>query len=183
MNDTAFIAALESGSLPKQLMNHAAHLRLALIYRGEPEKAREVLLKYVDKVGAHVKYNETLTWFWLKAVNAHEGDLAALLRTPLADTNLPMRHWSPELLWSDAARQLDCLAVQRLPLEQRCGDAVQSGLVLHQEQLGPGVLLGDDLADLGVDLDRRGLGEVARPLRELAAEEHLALLLAEGQRP
>jgi len=63
-----------------------------------------VLLKYVDKVGAHVKYNETLTWFWLKAVNAHEGDLAALLRTPLADTNLPMRHWSPELLWSDAAR-------------------------------------------------------------------------------
>jgi len=104
MNDATFVAALESGSLPKELMNHAAHLRLALIYRGEPEKAREVLLRYVDKVGAHVKYNETLTWFWLKAVNAHEGDLAALLETPLADTNLPMRHWSPEVLWSDAAR-------------------------------------------------------------------------------
>src|SRR2546428_13561933 len=97
MNDAAFIAALESGSLPKQLMNHAAHLRLALIYRGEPEKAREVLLKYVDKVGAHVKYNETLTWFWLKAVNAHEGDLAAPLATPPAATNLPIRHLSPEV--------------------------------------------------------------------------------------
>src|SRR2546428_11028985 len=104
MNDTAFIAALESGWLPKRLMNHAAHLRLALIYRGERERAREVLLKYVDKVGAHVKYSGTLTWFWRKAVTAPEGDLAALLRTPLADTNLPMRHWSPELLWSDAAR-------------------------------------------------------------------------------
>ena len=105
MNDAAFIDALESGSLPKEQMNHAAHLRLALIFRGAPEKAREVLLKYIDRVGAHVKYNETLTWFWLKAVNAHEGDLRELLQTPLADTNLPMRHWSPELLWSDAARE------------------------------------------------------------------------------
>ena len=104
MNDAAFIAALESGALPGDLMDHAAHIRLALIYRGEPAKARDVLRKYVQRVGAHVKYNETLTWFWLRAVNAHEGDLAALLRTPLADRNLPMRHWSPELLWSDAAR-------------------------------------------------------------------------------
>jgi hypothetical protein len=104
MDDAAFIAALESGTLPGELMDHAAHIRLALIFRGEPERARDVLRKYVHRVGAHVKYNETLTWFWLRAVNAHEGDLAALLRTPLADSNLPMRHWSPELLWSDAAR-------------------------------------------------------------------------------
>jgi hypothetical protein len=104
MNDADFIAALESGTLPKPLMDHSAHLRLALIFRGEPERAREVLLKYIERVGAQVKYNETLTWFWLRAVNAHEGDLPELLRSQLADTNLPMRHWSPELLWSDAAR-------------------------------------------------------------------------------
>jgi hypothetical protein len=104
MDDAAFVDALESGMLPGREMNHAAHLRLALLFRGRPEKAREVLLRYVDKVGAHGKYNETLTWFWLRAVNAHEGDLAALLRTPLADSKLPLRHWSPELLWSNAAR-------------------------------------------------------------------------------
>ena len=104
MDDAAFIAALESGTLPNHEMNHAAHLRLALVFRGQPEKAREVLLKYIGRVGALVKYNETLTWFWLRAVNAHEGDLASLLKTQLADTNLPLRHWSPELLWSDAAR-------------------------------------------------------------------------------
>jgi len=104
MDDAAFIDALESGTLPNHQMNHAAHLRLALIFRGEPQKAREVLFKYVQRIGAMVKYNETLTWFWLRAVNAHPGDLAALLKTSLADTNLPMRHWSPELLWSDAAR-------------------------------------------------------------------------------
>ncbi|TMA41764.1 MAG: hypothetical protein E6J82_11340 [Deltaproteobacteria bacterium] len=104
MDDAAFIDALKSGTLPNHQMNHAAHLRLALVFRGQPEKAREILLKYVVRVGAQVKYNETLTWFWLRAVNAHEGDLPALLRTQLADTNLPLRHWSPELLWSDAAR-------------------------------------------------------------------------------
>ena len=104
MDDAAFIDALESGTLPGEQMNHAAHLRLALLFRGRPEKAREVLLKYVGRVGALVKYNETLTWFWLRAVNAHEGDLRALLKTQLADTNLPLRHWSPGLLWSDAAR-------------------------------------------------------------------------------
>lgn len=104
MNDAAFIAALETGSLPGELMDHAAHIRLALIFRGEPEKARQVLRAYVQRVGAHVKYNETLTWFWLRAVNAHEGDLKTLLKTPLADTNLPLRHWSPGLLWSDEAR-------------------------------------------------------------------------------
>jgi hypothetical protein len=104
MTDAEFIAALESGTLPKDLMDHAAHLRLALIFRGEPERAREVLLRYIERVGAQVKYNETLTWFWLRAVNAHEGNLRELLQSQLADTNLPMRHWSPELLWSDAAR-------------------------------------------------------------------------------
>jgi hypothetical protein len=106
MSDQDFIAALESGTLPTHLMNHAAHLRLALIFRGEPAKARAVLLEYVERIGAHAKYNETLTWFWLRAVNAHahEGDLATLLRSRLSDKTLPMRHWSPELLWSDEAR-------------------------------------------------------------------------------
>ena len=104
MNDAAFLAALASGALPGREMNHAAHLRLALLFRGQPEKAREVLLQYVDKVVAHRKYNETLTWFWLRAVNAHAGDLHALLRTPLADSKLPLRHWSAEVLWSEAAR-------------------------------------------------------------------------------
>jgi len=105
MNDAAFVHALESGTLPTHEMNHAAHIRLALLFRGEPSRAREVLLKYIAKVGAQVKYNETLTWFWLRAVNAHPGEtVKELLRTPLADTNLPLRHWSPELLWSDAAR-------------------------------------------------------------------------------
>jgi hypothetical protein len=105
MDDAAFVKALESGTLPNHEMNHAAHLRLALVFRGEPDKAREVLLKYIGRVGAQVKYNETLTWFWLRAVNAHPGHtVKELLRTQLADTNLPLKHWSPEVLWSDTAR-------------------------------------------------------------------------------
>jgi hypothetical protein len=104
MDDRAFLVALETGKLPPDEMNHAAHLRLALLFRGEPEKARDLLLRYVQRIGVSVKFNETLTWFWLRAVNAHEGDLPALLKTPLADSQLALQHWSPGLLWSDAAR-------------------------------------------------------------------------------
>src|SRR5205823_11334297 len=78
-----------------------------------------------------------------------------------------------------AEQHFHFLAVQRLPLEQRRGDAIEGGLMLDQQLLGPRILLGDDLAHLGVDLDGRRLGEVARPLPEFAPEEDLALLLAE----
>ena len=105
MNDAAFIQALESGALPAHEMNHAAHLRLALLFRGDPGRAREVLLKYIGKVGAQVKYNETLTWFWLRAVNAHQGHTVKELCARLSPTpTCRCAHWSPEVLWSDAAR-------------------------------------------------------------------------------
>src|SRR5262249_5075953 len=73
--------------------------------------------------------------------------------------------------------------VQRLPLEQGLGDPVQRGLVLRQEVLRPLVLGGHDLPDFVVDVDGGLLGEVPRPVPELAAEEHLLLVLAQSQRP
>ena len=106
MNDAAFLSALADGSFPKERMDHRAHLRLALLFRGDPEGARDLLRKYVESIGGMVKYNETLTRFWLHAVGLHpsEKTVEALMRTQLADVNLPFRHYSPERLWSDEAR-------------------------------------------------------------------------------
>src|SRR5205823_1850864 len=58
VDDAAFLAALENGTLPSEQMTHAAHLRLALLCRGQPGRAREILLRYVEAIGAHQKYNE-----------------------------------------------------------------------------------------------------------------------------
>lgn len=106
MTDAAFIEALEKGTYPRDEMDHRAHLRLALLFRDEPQRARDLLLRYITKIGGLVKYNETLTQVWLRLVAAHprEKTVDALMRTPLGDATLPFRHYSPERLWSDEAR-------------------------------------------------------------------------------
>jgi hypothetical protein len=105
MNDAAFLDSLAKGTYPRDEMDHRAHLRLALLCRGDPQRARDLLHGYVTKIGGLVKYNETLTQFWLRAVALHgEKTVDALMRTPLSDVNLPLRHYSPERLWSDEAR-------------------------------------------------------------------------------
>ena len=105
MTDAEFLQSLADGTFPRDLMDHRAHVRLALLFRGNPQGARDLLLKYIQQIGGMVRYNETLTQFWLHAVGAHtEETLDALMKTPLSDVNLPFRHYSPERLWSDEAR-------------------------------------------------------------------------------
>src|SRR5579884_4133098 len=76
---------------------------------------------------------------------------------------------------------VDLGAVEDFALEQRLRHLVQRLEVAPEQQLRPLVGLEDDAPHLGVDLDRGGLG-VVDPLREVAAEEDLLLLLAEGHR-
>ncbi len=106
MDDAAFLKALERGTYPKEEMNHRAHLRLALLCRDEPQRARDLLQRFAIGAGQAIKYNETLTQVWLRLVAAHaETTVDALMKTPLADANLPLRHYSHERLWSDEARE------------------------------------------------------------------------------
>ena len=97
MSDAEFLAALENCTLPPAELNHRAHLRLALLAGA---RTPEIIRRYAASIGATGKYNETVTQFWMRAVRHHEGRL-----DELADKNLPLRHWSRELLWSDAARE------------------------------------------------------------------------------
>jgi hypothetical protein len=106
MKDAEFLEALRRGTYPRDAMDHRAHLRLAVLCRDDPQRARDILLGYVTKIGGLVKYNETLTQFWLRAVaSRQEKTVEALMATPLSDVNLPLKHYSPERLWSDEARQ------------------------------------------------------------------------------
>jgi len=105
MTDAEFLQALAKGTYPRDMMDHRAHLRLALLFRDDPQGARDLLVRYVTRIGGLVKYNETLTQVWLKLVSLHpETTVDVLMKTPLADSSLPFRHYSPERLWSDEAR-------------------------------------------------------------------------------
>src|SRR2546422_860880 len=74
---------------------------------------------------------------------------------------------------------VDLGAIENLALEQRLGHLVEHLDVAPEQQLGVLVGLHDDAPHLGVDLHRGRLG-VVDALGEVAAEEDLLLLLAEG---
>src|SRR5215470_12177002 len=76
---------------------------------------------------------------------------------------------------------VDLAPVDDLALEQRLGHLVEHLDVAAEEELRPLVRFEHDAAYLVVDLDGRGLG-VLRALREIAPQEDLLLLLAEGDR-
>jgi hypothetical protein len=105
VDDTAFLRALQRGTYPKEEMNHRAHLRLALLLRDDPHRAAGILRVYATSVGQAARYNETLTLFWMRAAAHHGGTVDEAMSSPLADKDLPLRHYSEELLWSDAARE------------------------------------------------------------------------------
>src|SRR5207249_1415095 len=77
---------------------------------------------------------------------------------------------------------VDLGAVDRLALEEGLGHLVEHLEVAAQEELRALVGLEQEAAHLGVDLDGGLLG-VVDLLREVAAEEDLLFLLAEGHRP
>src|SRR5205085_12419234 len=65
------------------------------LHRDDPQAARDLLLKYIQQIGGMVKYNETLTQFWLRAVGLHTEDTVDdLMKTPLADVNRSEEHTS-----------------------------------------------------------------------------------------
>src|SRR5207302_3447728 len=75
----------------------------------------------------------------------------------------------------------DLLGVQRLALEQRAGERVQLLDVLLEDLSRAAGTLHDDALDLAVDGQRRLLA-VVLGARDLAAEEDVLLVLAEGER-
>src|SRR5213080_2543391 len=77
---------------------------------------------------------------------------------------------------------VDLGAIEDLALEQRLGHLVEHLDVASEQQLGVLVGLHDDAPHLGIDL-HRGRLRVVDALGEVAAEEDLLLLLAEGDGP
>ena len=81
-----------------------------------------------------------------------------------------------------AAHQLlHLIGVEHFAREQRVGDVEQRLLVRRENLGGAAVGVHDEALHLGVDLERRVFA-VVLVLRDLAAEEDLLFLLAEGER-
>src|SRR5581483_10722681 len=76
----------------------------------------------------------------------------------------------------------DLVRVEHFAREQLVGDLHEGRLLAGEQLRGALILIGDELLHFLVDLDR-GVFAVVLVLGDLAAEEDLLFLLAEGERP
>ncbi len=117
--DEEFRQSFERCTIPNHAFRHRDHLRLAWIYLRESDldgatrSLSESINRYARHHGAGQKYHETLTRVWARIValaiaeTPHAdafGDLLAA-QPHLLDKDLPLKHFSPGLLWSDSARE------------------------------------------------------------------------------
>jgi hypothetical protein len=113
MTDQQFLHAFESGHLLPADFHHRDHLRLAWLEvdrRGLEAGTAAVaggIRRFAEAHGHHRLYHETLTRFWVRIV-AHASEQtfdATLARHPmLLQKDLPLRHWTSQTLYGDAAR-------------------------------------------------------------------------------
>ena len=119
MSDDPFVQALHDGGVAPERFGHRDHVRVAwlLLSRHGAAAGSDTfaagLRRFAAAHDVADRYHETLTQFWLRLV-AHamgerpeldDPDVFVKAFPALLDKSLPERHWSRELLWSDAARR------------------------------------------------------------------------------
>lgn len=118
-----FVSQFADRTLPRESWTHAAHITVAVVYlRSLPEESvlgtlRDDICAYNVACGVRNTktsgYHETLTRFWLRAVQdtlrvtsaelpLHEQ--ANWVCERLSDSRLPLRHWERDALLSPFAR-------------------------------------------------------------------------------
>lgn len=118
------VAEFEAATLDRNAWRHAEHLAVALVYivkYGEAdalEKMRSGLFILLEKgfgvdLTIEMPYHETLTVFWIKAVdrfNAARMSASLLERAnqliETHDKDLPLKYYTREALFSDEARRV-----------------------------------------------------------------------------
>jgi hypothetical protein len=120
MNDAAFLAALESCTLPEAEFGHAGHVRAAYLYLRSMDyasalvKIRSVLRVYASSLGKAERYHETITVAYLALIQEHMvahddgGTWAgfASANRELLESQALLRFYSPAQLRSDLARRI-----------------------------------------------------------------------------
>ncbi len=117
--DKAFRTEFEAGRLPPLEFNHRAHVRLAYIYLTEHDTntahhvMRDALLAFLRHYQIDVsKYHDTLTRAWIMAVQHfmqmsagfESSDRFMEVNPHVLGSQVMMRHYSAEVLFSDEAR-------------------------------------------------------------------------------
>src|SRR5262249_41177314 len=145
MTDVEFTRALERGEIATQDFHHASHLHVAWVYLAESSSLAEAAAKMSNTLrniaataSKSEKYHETITLFWIYILarvrivaNGKSLEQIVQQHPQLLEKNFPLVYYSPELLFSDRARNswigpdLKSLSVNAVTICSSCssGDA------------------------------------------------------------
>ncbi len=117
------VRSFENGTISRERWKHAEHLIVAFYYIKNSsslveatEKMRDGIFNLLKSFGVDLEkempYHETMTRFWMKVVDdftkVQNGysvvEAANLILENFGDKDLPLKFYSRELLFSDAAR-------------------------------------------------------------------------------
>lgn len=129
--DEEFLAAFEAGQVPKAAFHHREHVRLAWLYlrrhgpAGGAQRMREGIRSFAASHGVPGLYHETLTTFWVLAVQAarraapEAPDFESFARRhpELLDKDFVRRHYRDGTIESEAARA-EWIEPDRAPLPE-----------------------------------------------------------------
>ncbi|MCA1622952.1 MAG: hypothetical protein LC768_12030 [Acidobacteria bacterium] len=118
----AIVRDFENSTIARKDWRHAEHLTVALYYVSHHDfetaltKMRDGIFNLLKSFGVDLEkempYHETLTVFWIRAVSDYKNSKngASLVETcnelvKRFDKDYPLRFYSRELLFSDAARK------------------------------------------------------------------------------
>jgi hypothetical protein len=117
VDDEAFIAAIESASLPNVAFRHGDHLRAGYLYLrrygypGGIDATASAIRAFAKANGMPEAFHFTLTVAWVRCIAAHSHDACAVPfsdflshNAELTDSTLLLRFYSRERLFTTAAR-------------------------------------------------------------------------------
>lgn len=120
ITDEELLQQFADASLPTELFNHRQHVRAAWLYLkrdGMPQAMRtfpQSLVQFADAKGAQGLFHLTITWAYLLLINERQEQCQSKDWDSFAASNPDLLTWkpsildrfyTPELLWSDRARQ------------------------------------------------------------------------------
>ena len=116
MGDRAFVAALESCTLPSEEFDHRAHVRLAWLYLTEQPLLEALprfissLKRYAGSLGASGKYHETITYAFVFLIHQRMAERPSATFDEFSAANPDLfgpileKYYPPETLASPLAR-------------------------------------------------------------------------------
>ncbi len=114
LSDAAFLVAVSTCTLPLDQFHHGDHLRLAWLelharpFQEALSRIRRTIQAFAAHHGKAAIYHETITTAWVALLTSHrEPTFAEFLRAneDLLSAKLLERYWSPQTLFSAAAKQ------------------------------------------------------------------------------